>query len=24
MYGPDATFLGVPKADLDDPESWSG
>ncbi len=24
MYGPDATFLGVLKADLDDPESWSG
>jgi agmatinase len=24
MYGPDATFLGVRKADLDAPESWSG
>jgi agmatinase len=24
MYGPDATFLGVPRADLDDPGSWSG
>jgi agmatinase len=24
MYGPDATFLGVPKADLADPSSWSG
>jgi agmatinase len=23
MYGPDATFLGVPAADLDDPASWS-
>jgi agmatinase len=23
LYGPDATFLGVPEADLDDPESWS-
>src|ERR1700758_1130912 len=24
MYGPDATFLGVPRADLDDPASWAG
>jgi len=24
MYGPDATFLGVPKADLSDPESVAG
>ena len=24
MYGPDATFLGVPGADLSDPGSWSG
>jgi len=24
MYGPDATFLGVQKADLADPDSWSG
>ena len=24
MYGPDATFLGVPKADLEDPASWAG
>jgi len=24
MYGPDATFLGVPKADLDDAASWAG
>jgi agmatinase len=24
MYGPDATFLGVPRADLDDPPSWAG
>ena len=24
MYGPDATFLGVPKADLDKPDSWAG
>jgi agmatinase len=24
MYGPDATFLGVPPADLDDPASWAG
>ena len=24
MYGPDATFLGVPKADLGDPASWAG
>lgn len=23
MYGPDATFLGVPRADLDDPESYA-
>ena len=23
LYGPDATFLGVPAADLDDPASWS-
>src|ERR1700735_3967718 len=23
MYGPDATFLGVPKADLDDEASFS-
>ena len=24
MYGPDATFLGVPRADLSDPASWAG
>src|ERR1700723_4577828 len=24
MYGPDATFLGVPPADLADPASWAG
>src|SRR5215471_13274321 len=24
MYGPDATFLGVPKADLEDAASWAG
>ena len=24
LYGPDATFLGVPAADLDDPASWAG
>ncbi len=24
MYGPDATFLGVPRADLADPASWAG
>jgi agmatinase len=24
MYGPDATFVGVPKADLDDPASYAG
>ena len=24
MYGPDATFLGVPQADLADPASWAG
>jgi agmatinase len=24
MYGPDATFAGIPRADLDDPESWAG
>ena len=24
LYGPDATFLGVPAADPDDPASWSG
>ena len=24
MYGPDATFLGVPRADLADPQSWAG
>jgi agmatinase len=24
LYGPDATFLGVPAADPDDPESWAG
>src|SRR5271155_5185212 len=24
MYGPDATFLGVPGADLSDPDSWAG
>ena len=24
MYGPDATFLGVPAADLSDPPSWAG
>jgi agmatinase len=24
MYGPDATFAGVPVARLDDPNSWSG
>ena len=23
MYGPDATFLGVPAADLDDPASFA-
>src|SRR5580704_18078394 len=23
MYGPDATFLGVDRADLDDPASWA-
>jgi agmatinase len=23
MYGPEATFLGVPPADLDDPASWA-
>ncbi len=23
MYGPDATFLGVPPADLDDPASYA-
>ncbi|HLI24522.1 MAG TPA: arginase family protein, partial [Acidimicrobiales bacterium] len=22
MYGPDATFLGVPAADLDEPSTW--
>ncbi len=24
MYGPDATFLGVPAADLSDPAAWAG
>src|SRR6201995_1320590 len=24
MYGPDATFLGVERADLADPASWAG
>src|SRR6202034_4862407 len=24
MYGPDATFHGVPRAELDDPASWAG
>jgi agmatinase len=24
LYGPDATFLGVPAADLDEPQSWQG
>src|SRR5689334_24363340 len=24
QFGPDATFLGVPRADLDEPESWAG
>src|SRR5215470_1315461 len=24
LYGPDATFLGVPATDLADPESWAG
>src|SRR5215471_13623881 len=24
MYGPDATFLGVPRADLAEPASWAG
>ena len=24
MYGPDATFAGVPRADLTDPGSWAG
>ncbi len=24
MYGPDATFAGVPPADLDEPAAWSG
>ena len=24
MYGPDATFLGVDRADLADPPSWAG
>src|SRR5476651_1212561 len=24
MYGPDATFVGVPRADLDDPAGWAG
>src|SRR5215471_13666169 len=24
MYGPDATFFGVPRADLADPGSWAG
>src|ERR1700749_778612 len=24
MYGPDATFRGVPQADLADPASWAG
>jgi len=24
LYGPDATFLGVPAADLSDPPSWAG
>src|SRR5260221_5738373 len=24
MYGPDVTFLGVPRADLSDPADWAG
>ena len=24
LYGPDATFLGIPAADLEDPSSWTG
>ncbi|MGH8922582.1 MAG: agmatinase [Actinomycetes bacterium] len=24
LYGPDATFVGVPAADLDEPSSWEG
>ncbi len=24
LYGPDATFLGIPAANLDDPSSWTG
>ena len=24
MYGPDATFLGVARADLSEPSSWAG
>ncbi len=24
MYGPDFTFLGVPRCDLDDPQSYQG
>jgi agmatinase len=24
QFGPDATFLGIPRADLDEPESWAG
>src|SRR6201981_3861768 len=24
LYGPDATFLGVPGVDLSDPQSWAG
>ena len=24
LHGPDATFLGVPRADLSDPDSWAG
>jgi guanidinobutyrase len=24
MYGPDVTFVGVPSADLEDPDSWAG
>ena len=24
MYGPDASFLGVPKVDLAEPDAWAG
>ena len=24
LYGPDATFVGIPAADLDEAESWQG